>query len=189
MTFRVKRSLHLAVIIGVLLGAYFFIADRGSQDFPADGSGVAWTTYEDPEFDFYISYPSILEKTISAKEKEFSFGALIKDISFHTQGPGNVGIKVYSNITFDTVEDFLKLKNGEDEHVKYEIERKFFIDTIPVVVFHMVTVGPEGQKEYFLNTKQAIFIQDGKMFEVWTRFDNEKSHEKVWRSFGFTVDE
>ncbi len=181
-----RKLLYFLVIAGVLFTVYFFVSTQDMQENSMiNNETIAWTSYKDTEFGFLISYPSTLQKTISTKEEKVKFGKLIKDISFHTQGLGNIGVKIYSDLTFNDFEDFLKLKNSEKEHVRYEKEKEFLIGVIPAMVFHAVTVGPEGQEEHFLNTKYAIVVKDKRMFEIWTRFEDEKKHEQVWQSFKF----
>ncbi len=175
MNLKLKLLLYFIIIFCVAFGAYFFIANKD----------VAWNTYKDSEYGFSISYPSNLDKTISLEKKEFVFGDLLKSVSFHTLGPGNVGVKIYSDINFENINEFLEIKNNQKENVRFEKEKEFLINAVPVVVFHTVTVGPEQQEEHFLNEKKAVFIKDGKLFELWTRLDDIEEHEKVWRSFMF----
>ncbi len=168
--------LIIVAIAGVAFGAYFFTVNED----------VAWNTYKDSEYGFSISYPSNLDKTISLEKKEFVFGNLSKSVSFHTLGPGNVGVKVYSDLNFENIDEFLEIKNNQKENVRFDKEEEFLINTIPVIVFHTVTVGPEQQQqEHFLNEKKAVFIKNGKLFEIWTRLDDTEEHEKVWQSFVF----
>lgn len=181
-----KRFFALLLIIsGFLLTLYFFAGGKNEGNTLPVNNEAAWITYNDREFNFKISYPPNLEKTIQTNNEEFGFGKLIKNISFHTKGPGNVGVKIYTDLTFDNLVGFLNYKNEQKEMIKYEVETELVIGNLPAVVFHTVTISPGGQKEEFLNEKKLVLIKDSHLFEIWTRFDDAESHKNVWKSFGF----
>jgi len=148
--------------------------------------------YNDSEYNFVVSYPSYLNQTISYEEKKGVFGNLIKSVSFSYNNLGLIGVKIYSDLNFNTIEEFLKIKNTESNTSRIETEKEFLIDEISVVVFHTVSIPPKDNsgakvytEEHFIYDKKAVLLKDDKLFEIWTGFGDENNHEKVWNSFKF----
>ena len=104
----------------------------------------SWSTYEDAEYSFVISYPSYLDKSIRCEvfgeEGKYDPGKLIKSVGFSYNGFGFMGVKIYSNINLKDIDEYLEFKNSQRDMTCYELEKEFLIDEIPVVVFHSVTV-------------------------------------------------
>ncbi len=198
-----KIIILMFVVLIVLISWFVFNKNRQSesikgevQNHEINDEKITWDTYEDPEYHFTISHPSHLDKSVryevSNEEGKYDLGKLIKGVSFSYEGFGFAGVKIYSDLDFKNIDEFLEFKNNQREMVRYEVEKEFYIDEIPVVVFHTVSVPPKdssGQtiytEEHFLTEKRAVFLKDGKLFKIWTRSGDEKTHEKIWNSFKF----
>ncbi|MEX0931767.1 MAG: hypothetical protein WDZ88_03385 [Candidatus Paceibacterota bacterium] len=217
------NKLHKTIILTIVILAIFFCVryivyvfapkpqahdavsvpdDEWTWSVPRDE--WTWSVYEDTEFNFRISYLSHLSEVHALDlEQSYSpsFATLVKDIGFGTNGLGLMGVKIHSDVSLDTVDNFLQKRHDErysnsraypdGTGFRYEKEAEFLIDDTEVTVFHGVSIGfgPNGQEEHFRSTKYALFVKDDMLFEIWSRFGDQETHEHVWKSIEFIEDE
>ena len=131
-----------------------------------------WQLYSDTRYHFSIVYPESMDAILSDE-----------GVSFAARGPGVMGVKVYRDTPFQSTDEWLAAQNGERETLRKE--KTIHVDGVDALVTYYVSVMPEFE-ETFPNEKRTVFLKDGDLYEIWTKFyDDPTVHEAVWESFEF----
>jgi len=148
-----------------------------------------WLIYKDNHFHYVIKYPSglgILPTPISTSTPSIEQERLIENggVSFTSFGLGVMGVKVYTNTNFTSVEDWLVFKNNKIKLIQAQVlEKRIRIDGYEALVTY--PKGALPPYEEFPYAKRTVFIKGDVLFEIWTNFKDENEHQRVWDSFKF----
>lgn len=127
---------------------------------------IEWKTYTDDKEKYSISYPGNLS-ILSTAGSSVSFSDAPND-------PWFIAVQV-STTTFATTEQWLA-----DQDKKYGsnsvIKKHVAIDDGDAIVTYQ-----KDTAESFPNEKRVIFIKEGRIYEISTRYNVDE--EKVWGSF------
>jgi len=101
-------------------------------------------------------------------------------------GYGVIDISIFENTDLTSTHDWLETENKNFEHHRQVIEKEIKIDNVQSIITHS-----QSDYENELTTsheKTLVFIRDGTLFKVVTRFVKDSQHQRVWDSFNFTYD-
>ena len=139
---------------------------KSSSEMTAKNQVTEWKTYTSNEGGYSVSYPAQFS-ILSENATSVTFSDIPDDPWFISVGA--------STTTFATVEEWIV-----DQDKKYKnttvVERHVVIDGNDAIVTYQ-----KDATESYPNEKRAIFIKNGRVYEISTRFNVDE--KKVWDSF------
>jgi len=154
-----------------------------------------WNTYTDDRYKYFLEFPSglnvfsVYERKIEVAES-IGGGSFIRSggVSFSDPELGDYGITsvgVFENTNFLNVDEWLKEENKRFKNQRTVVEKRITIEGHDAIVTYVQS--DYEREDAYKHEKTTVFIKDGNLFEIWTRFADTSNHEKIWGSFKFNA--
>ena len=186
-----------AVILGILFFAVIFYVEIGNKtknhqvladlmsnktEFtPYEKRG--WDTYTDGRYKYSLKFPAQLN---TSPIHESVDGIIKEGVGFGDPALDNywvISVSVLGDANFLNVNEWLGKEGKKFEHQRPIVEKRITIGGSDAIVTH--TQSDYELDEVTKNEKNTVFIKNGNLFEIRTRFIESSNHEKVWSSFKF----
>lgn len=154
-----------------------------------------WNIYADDRYKYFLKFPSglnifsIYEQKIKIA-KSIGSGLFIRNGGVSFSDPdfddyGILSVSVFENTDFLNVDEWARNESKKFEHQRLVVEKRIIIDGYDAIVTYVKS--DYEREDAYRYEKTAVFIKDGNLFEIWTRFTESSNHEKVWGNFKFNV--
>jgi hypothetical protein len=152
-----------------------------------------WVSYNNDIYNFSLDYPSGLdikeEKNILG-ESQNTLGYSI-DFRDPDDGYSFMRLNIFEKTDYSSLNDWLGSENrnlsdrykGDVLGVKQVVEKDIKIDGFDAIV--TFSHSNDEADEISKHERKTVFIKDGNLYVLSTRFINDSDHEKVWNSFHF----
>ncbi len=181
-----KRIISIIVALALLSIAIFFALTIKKE--------VAWRTFEDTRYHYTLSYPErliatekkresvSLSDTLGGGERIVSGGVRITQ----EDGYGVINIDILEESGISTVLEWLKHEKTLFPNHRPIIEEYMLIDGHYAIITH--EESDDEEENAYTHEKKTIFIRNGIVFEITTRFPEaeDEYHVRVLESMHFT---
>lgn len=146
-----------------------------------------WDTYFDDRYKYSLKFPTLLNVFPIHEQSVVGTEGLSREgVSFGDPALDDywvMSVSVLENTSFLNVDEWLQKEGKKFKHQRPIVEKRITLDGYDAIVTHM-------QSDYELdevtkNEKNTVFIKNGNLFEIRTRFSDYANHERVWGSFKF----
>jgi hypothetical protein len=157
----------------------------------------ALKNYANEAYNFSIQYPSSLiykeenfkkqaKSDMSAVQPDFTVSFNDKESDFSL-----IRVSVFEDAKFASLEDWLKAdnqllikNNNASSRIERALEKTIKIDGSDAFVTFIYST--DESDEISKHERKTVFIKDGSLFVISTRFTEDSDHEAIWESFNFT---
>lgn len=156
-----------------------------------------WNIYTDDRYKYFLKFPSGLNIFSIYKQKikvakSIGSGLFIRSGGVSFSDPdfddyGILSVSVIENAGFLNADEWVRSESKKFEHQRLVVEKRIIIDGYDAVVTYVKS--DYEREDAYKYEKTAVFIKDGNLFEIWTRFTESSNHERVWSNFKFNVRE
>lgn len=188
MDLKLKHIIVLFITLSlVLFAVYLYISSHGPEQ-----TTNQWTMYRDSAYGYTFDYPPDLnaqqkqERTIppsnATGDKTLTMGGGVNIAQ--KDGYGIIDLSIFYNTNYVTPDDWLAEERTLFADHGPVIEKRIMIGGQDAIVTHTDSDNEAGGLPQY--EKTAVFIKDGALYKLTTRFVQDTDHERVWNSFRFS---
>lgn len=159
-----------------------FLSEDETQQQNTDD--LKFISYVNEKYNFSLQYPEplvVVENKAEQLDNKWDYVVNFKEDDEYGFSVASVSVK--ENTKFSSVNDWLDSENKQRDNERLQIDKKIKIAEQDAFVF-FVHNNLESD-DISSKSKITVFIKDGDLYKITTRFAQESEHENIWNSFKF----